>query len=1005
VVEDPEQIAPTPRFGLDESLNSAAEDIKASLSSSYSLARSGVKTRTVGRVYANEQADFERELENEILDIAVRGSAKRPRQVDQDDLDAVESEANEVRIDPDQPILASLPTFTVDSNGDLNIPTPSVEKVEPHVELKVAERQHRFLPPPKQTKSVLDSVTYVGFVDFTTTIDDTVVIFKPKNNFHTQAKITHEPRIEPTRAFTSSSQPTLRTSIREPIFSEVAPSTVESSFEREDLSARKQTSGINALKSLLASSAAARSSARNTRFNPASRGIVRPTLRPALGEIESEPQLEGSEGPAIDSSIEPEVNVELVYKTFFTTYSYLTTLFRDEQTKTKTRTEIVSNILTLTNILDPEDLPTTSTITRSPVLGDLNSKSDTFGRLSSELEERPRTEGGRKIDGYLYTTYTLLSTLYDDDRKTSRVVTTTEVFSNKHNGGFVAPSPTFVVPSSTVAPSPSIFSISPSKSIISAFPIRRLEVSSIRDRQLQSELTTPETTTDDARDAITTEEIFTSRPASDDANDDGTEESATTTEPLQLIQAVTESSTESSETTESNEEDGQQSSSPVIKTMYTTFTFFTTLFKDNTTSVTRNMETVTNIMTDPLMTVHTDNPSVTLYTTFTYWNTIIDGNKTIISSNEQTKTDVLPSSEIHNLIDQTAILGDNNSDKIAVTSPVNSVIEQTVFSLPTSTLADDLEGTTTFSSVGSSLAFDDDDLTLTSNEDEDDENTDDDDGDDEEENEDDDEDDAVLDTRQKLLSNVGRRRIIRPSRTRLRASISRPGNTFTPVIRPILGRKPLRVVRPTNLAVSTTVATRTRNSIKPTLIATPASSAPLNTPIFNQSSRILASASLFNRGRQSSSGGFSSSINPSSVLSSGASIVVTESPTTTPSIIISPKSTRKPFRVRLKELQQERIRKLKERTQKTETEPTSFPIPNLPSIPGGNAPIFVSSQRQTISRPTSSSADSSLSISDDLAARRERAREKIKSLFARRRNQAQQSRRKRQQLGEKFGQF
>jgi hypothetical protein len=37
---------------------------------------------------------------------------------------------------------------------------------------------HRFAVQTKQPKSILDSVTYVGFVDFTTTIDDTVVIFR-----------------------------------------------------------------------------------------------------------------------------------------------------------------------------------------------------------------------------------------------------------------------------------------------------------------------------------------------------------------------------------------------------------------------------------------------------------------------------------------------------------------------------------------------------------------------------------------------------------------------------------------------------------------------------------------------------------------------------------------------------------------------------------------------------------------------------------------------------------
>ncbi len=42
---------------------------------------------------------------------------------------------------------------------------------------------HRFAVQTKQPKSILDSVTYVGFVDFTTTIDDTVVIFRYNSSF------------------------------------------------------------------------------------------------------------------------------------------------------------------------------------------------------------------------------------------------------------------------------------------------------------------------------------------------------------------------------------------------------------------------------------------------------------------------------------------------------------------------------------------------------------------------------------------------------------------------------------------------------------------------------------------------------------------------------------------------------------------------------------------------------------------------------------------------------
>jgi len=292
--------------------------------------------------------------------------------------------------------------------------------------------------------------------------------------------------------------------------------------------------------------------------------------------------------------------------------------------------------------------------------------------------------------------------------------------------------------------------------------------------------------------------------------------------------------------------------------------------------------------------------------------------------------------------------------------------------------------------------------------------------------------------------------------TRGRVPFTRPGNTFTPVIRPLLKdnkKQGNRFLRPTNLRVSTTVATRTRNSVKPTLIATPASSAPQPTPSFGSSSRpgFLASSSLFNRGqsRFSSSHGFSvhggsSSISPSGVSSRGISSSASAIPTTeTPSVVISPLGIRRPnpFRARLKERQLERLANLRKQSAtkkasarkanrirtsapRTQTEEASIPIPNLPSLPGGNAPIFVSSQRQVIKekrvKDDESSADSK--APRELTDRRQRARERIKNLFSRKRpifgrtslanlNKATeapetsepQTRRKRQQLSEKPG--
>jgi hypothetical protein len=84
------------------------------------------------------------EIDNDIeplVDMKLANTAKRPRQIDLDDLVAVESADNEIEVaavDPSKPSSSSLaiPTFTVDANGQLNFPTPSVEVVKPQERLR-----------------------------------------------------------------------------------------------------------------------------------------------------------------------------------------------------------------------------------------------------------------------------------------------------------------------------------------------------------------------------------------------------------------------------------------------------------------------------------------------------------------------------------------------------------------------------------------------------------------------------------------------------------------------------------------------------------------------------------------------------------------------------------------------------------------------------------------------------------------------------------------------------
>jgi len=1068
VVTDIEKIQPTPTFEYDGYLKSedklAEQRIKDSVFSSYGIGSNpsihAAVTRTIGSYF--DQRRFQEEIDNEIND---PGTVKRPRQIDLDDLVAIESEANEIEIDPSKPV-AALPTFTVDSNGHLNIPTPKIEVLSPVTEKQKPARQHRFLQQDKPDKSSMDSVTYIGFVDFTTTIDDTVVIFKPKNNYNTATKNIFPTRIEPTSSFTpsftSSARPAIGQVKSPKAFNfNARPGLNVINEDKEDRKETKQKSGINALKDLLSSSAALRSSV----YNPASRSrfslaptstvpvAVSPTSRPR-GEVDlpnTTPELEGSTVSPIDllSSIDPTADIELVIKTMYTTYTYYTTLIKGDEEVVKSREEIFSNVFTQTNTLKSTDLPAISSSC------ELDSSclfaTDGFiGRPNSK--EEPRGQDGRPVsfniiddnahkgtDGLktFYTTYTHLKTLHAAG--TSSVSTITEIYSNVHSEdvprGVITPVTEILPTSSARITLISEASISPSRSSISAFPVRRLEVSSIRDRQLQRELTTPESVDDTTTESVIDKEtVFTvdaieaSTVQTDttEADEDNQTDSATSETPG-LTEDVTEVLTVA--TTESEVETGTESALNLPLTIYTTFTYFTTFFKDGTTTLVTNEETSTNVVTDNIVQTEIPETSVTVFTTLTFFTTSIDSNdNSVVVSNEKTITNVIPSSQFD--IQNGGLLNENGAD-IAPSTPTNNVIEQTVFTLPPSGITEELDGSQEFSSVvpvlqssegeedkstsdnlstsstfalTSSKGFDnDDDFVLTT-----------------ESSDADEEDDEEKESKP--------RGTVRPSRVRI--NYSKPGNTFTPDIRPILGnnRNAARLFKPSRIKASTTVATRTRNSVKPTLIATPASSA-VNTPLFNPTSRLFSSNLLSRGGSRFSSSQFrissspvsasSSSINPSAVQARG-SVTFTASEaveTTSPKVVISPFNFNRkvnPFRARLQKLQQQRLKKLQEKNsikskttdQEKEKEaadddtPKSLPIPNFNSL-GSNAPIFVSSQRQFITSRPNSNTESPIEIPDDIAARQQRARERIRSLFGKRRASSL-SRQKRQQSGERF---
>eukprot|EP00096_Caligus_rogercresseyi_P014260 TRINITY_DN675_c0_g1_i2.p1 TRINITY_DN675_c0_g1~~TRINITY_DN675_c0_g1_i2.p1 ORF type:complete len:1357 (-),score=288.85 TRINITY_DN675_c0_g1_i2:1918-5988(-) len=667
----------------------------------------GIPTRTIGEYPIKKELVEENVIEQNHAELNADLNAIRPRSI----------ENGEIRADSVVYSDPTIPTFTVSGDGELDIPviedvSPLENEVEPENHLR---GEHSVVKP---SKTILDSVTYIGFVDFTTTIDDTVVIFKPKKTYNTVSKSLIMHKIVPTQSVSLDRQPIPRKEAiivdqkiieHEVLPNQIFPNHAQSSIvptpslgssipERHrtsepevvpssPVSIPKITSGINPLKKLL-------ESRRNkfNKLNPTSQKSQRisSTSLPETSDSEEEiikeekkitvnketpklfntnsrpkinlrPGAKASGPPSISSSIDTESNVELVYKTLYTTYTYFTTFFRASTTRIKSREDIVSNVVTLTNILKPSDLESlkkSCEIDSTCVFAttDPAKKSKGFiGRPNKSIrasnarhiESSPINQSVEEEEGSLlktfYTTYTYFTTLFLDG--TSSISTRTEVYSNIKSSG---------VPIDSLNKEPSRsptsvinFQSTASKVLDDAeftSSSRKLEYSSIERGRTTTE--SPEEETESTISSTSSEDLTTVQISPSATLKGQSEEEIVTNS---QVEEVALSPTPDLESAKSVPE-ASTSIEPVVKTYFTTFTYFTTLFRNGTSTVTSNLETITNVGTSSPSLSSSFTPSVTFFTTFTYWTTLIDGDNTITSSSEETRTDILPASVTQDIV-------------------------------------------------------------------------------------------------------------------------------------------------------------------------------------------------------------------------------------------------------------------------------------------------------------------------------------------------------------------
>ena len=413
-----------------------------------------------------------------------------------------------------------------------------------------------------------------------------------------------------------------------------------------------------------------------------------------------------------------EEEIELLLKTQYTTYTYLTTYFQGKKSSISSREEVVTNIITSTldkdiGITDPavaglfaRDDSIISSNNIAPTSVGIGRPTEDIYAALHESEIRPtarlvpdnlesiviRDDANDEIKTY-YTTYTYFTTLFADGSTT--INSRTEVYSN-------IVSPTNVVEKLLQTTTPELPSeveeeVKATKQVAIdeerylkkyKTTMRAKEESVTKEPEIASEPTIKDPITIDIPIQIQADQFIPEKiPLDIELIPDVSTENPKTMQSTksEVSEVSTESTTAKVEarfptenienevvsdisgpsglddqlSLESNT-DVDPSHSLLLQTSYTTFTYFTTLYKGQTTDIVSRLETLTNVVTEtvnPSLSTKLEEPKsteaievvptqvaenypVTYFTTFTYWTTAYKDGSTVVTSREETISNV-----------------------------------------------------------------------------------------------------------------------------------------------------------------------------------------------------------------------------------------------------------------------------------------------------------------------------------------------------------------------------
>lgn len=414
-----------------------------------------------------------------------------------------------------------------------------------------------------------------------------------------------------------------------------------------------------------------------------------------------------SDAETVEDTTESGEEVELLVKTLYTTYTYLTTYFQDSTSSIESRKVVITNVISST--IDPineasdpaiagllgkesttqpsykskpitfedfaEIAPTSVGIgrpTSTQIDNGNDAKDATVPQSVSEptpaLSNENLQQTINAVKTY-YTTYTYFTTIFVDDQ--SEVSSRTEVYTN-----YVTPS---IQASAVAQETDATATIEEGDEQTLRKKIMKLNIAP---SNTYSSTITRQRTTQDSNDNntndVTNDNIVLSSPNSklsySTLQRTTTEQSDLDNNLLNLseyetistmVTDVRSSTSEGNRTIlanpdkrnvlfddqivseSNNESEILPSPTLLLQTSYTTFTYFTTVYQGTTASnVVSRLETIMNVVTETLSPTHTLTVEdlslpVTYFTTFTYWTTLYKDGTTKTRSRKETISNVV----------------------------------------------------------------------------------------------------------------------------------------------------------------------------------------------------------------------------------------------------------------------------------------------------------------------------------------------------------------------------